>query len=74
MTLRRFSLTQVVESSTDLDTEVAVRLVASPAVETSAPIEAWEVKLEIMTWQTDQPTDRPADRQTWGLIEKLHFQ
>ena len=38
---------------------------------TSAPIEAWEVKLEIMT---DRPTDQPTDTQTQGVIGKLTFQ
>ena len=39
--------------------------------ETSAPIGAWEVNLEIMT---DKPTDQPPNRPTDGLIGKFHFQ
>ena len=37
-------------------------------LEISAPIGAWEVKLEIMT---DKSTERPADRRTCGAVVSL---
>ena len=36
-----------------------------------APIDAWEVKLEIMT---DQQIDKWTDRRTDSVVEKFHFQ